>query len=153
MKAIGLKSVASLMTSLCKRSDLRAKLLTKGSRAVLKEAVYKKSKPLSKEAILGLIEICKLASEEVDLYNLHALPEERVDKAVLKGTDREVVEFPEMLNGYGLSSLIKEAIEKKYVVNDKKLWSNFLYQWSSKSKKKLNEPRWLSISTPASRCF
>lgn len=145
MKAISLKRVMSLMTSLSKRNQLRNEMQATDSETL--------PEPLPKETVEGLVKMMRFTRVEVELFNRHALPEEQVDITELTASDGEVVNFPDMLNGYGLSNLIKEAIERKYVVNDKKLWSNFLYQWSSKSKKKSNALRWLSISTPMSRCF
>lgn len=145
MKAISLKRVMSLMTSLSKRNQLRHEKQATDSETL--------PEPLPKETVEGLVKMMRFTRMEVELYNRHALPEKQIDITELFASDGEVVKFPELLNSYGLSNLVKEAIEKRYVVNDKKLWSNFLYQWSSKSKKKLNALRWLSISNPMSKCF
>lgn len=137
MKAIGLKSMMSLMTSLSKRNKLRTEMQTIDPKTL--------PQPLPKETVERMVKMVGFMCEEVELYNRHALPEEQVDMTELSALNRKVVQFPEIINSYEFAKLINEAADRKLVGGNKKQWCVFLCHWSSTCKKKSNMRLGLNI--------
>lgn len=100
-----------------------------------------KVKPLPKEVMMQLGELYELINKETCWYNQYASKTDQVElpPAFVAGV---IVKVPEILNASGMSVLINEALEVKYVSGSRYEWSVFMYWWSSMNQRKIERLTW-----------
>ena len=128
-----IKSVTSLMSFFVQRQELQKQLAGTNRND--------KVKPLPKEVMKELGELYELIYKEIYWYNRHASKADQIElpPAFVAGV---IVKVPEILNASGISVLINEALEVKYVSGSRYDWSVFMYWWSSVNQRKIERLTW-----------